>query len=215
MLTKLSNSKFLIPIMAVVVISATGLGFYISLKQSQNRLEQNTATQDLFWPNPKQINDFNSKDHDNKDFGLKQMSGKWSFVFFGYTNCPDICPITMSVMADVYQKIVDEFENVQIIFITVDPERDTANKLSSYVSYFHKDFIGIHSELENENNLIKQIGIAYFYNKEDEKYLVDHSASIFVIDPKMRLIAKLSPPHQSERVIDKFKNIKRFIDEKN
>ena len=120
MLTKLSNSKFLIPIMAVVVISATGLGFYISLKQSQNRLEQNTATQGIFWPNPKKINDFSSKDHDNKDFGLKQMSAKWSFVFFGYTNCPDICPITMSVMADVYQKIVDDFKNVQIIFITVD-----------------------------------------------------------------------------------------------
>ena len=215
MLTKLSNSKFLIPVMAVLVILAAGTGFYISLKQSQNRLEQNAVAQGLFWPNPKRIKDFSSKDHNDKVFGLNQMSGKWSFVFFGYTNCPDICPITMSVMADVYQKLVVEFEDIQIIFVTVDPERDTTNKLSSYVSYFNKDFIGLHDEPKNENSLIGQIGIAYYYNKENENYLVDHSASIFVIDPKMRLVTKLSPPHQSEKIIDQFKNIKRFIDEEN
>ena len=196
MLTKLSNSKFLIPAMAFLVVLATGAGFYISLKQSQNRQERSEVSQGLFWPNPKQIN------------------GKWSFIFFGYTNCPDICPITMSVMVDVYRNLTTEFDDIQTIFVTVDPERDTKEKLSSYVNFFDKNFIGLNGEPENKNSLVRQIGIAYFSNKEKDNYLVDHSASIFVIDPKMRLIAKLSPPHQLEKIIDQFKNIKRFVDEK-
>ena len=215
MLTKLSNSKFLIPVMVFLVILAMGAGFYLSLKQSQKQNKQNLVAQGLFWPNPKQINDFGTIDHNGELFDTDRMRGKWSFVFFGYTNCPDICPITMSVMTDVYQKLIVDIEDVQIIFVTVDPERDTTNKLSSYVSYFDKDFIGLNDDPKNENSLISQVGIAYYYKKENEDYLVDHSASIFIIDPKMRLVAKLSPPHRSEKIIDQFKNIKRFIDEQN
>ena len=214
MLTKLSNSKFLIPAMAFLVVLATGAGFYISLKQSQNRQESSEVSQGLFWPNPKQIKDFSSEDHNGNIFGSKQINGKWSFIFFGYTNCPDICPITMSVMVDVYRNLTTEFDDIQTIFVTVDPERDTKEKLSSYVNFFDKNFIGLNGEPENKNSLVRQIGIAYFSNKEKDNYLVDHSASIFVIDPKMRLIAKLSPPHQLEKIIDQFKNIKRFVDEK-
>jgi len=216
MITKLSNSKFLIPAMVTLVILATGAGFYISLKQSQNQLVQNNETRGLFWPNPKQIKNFSAKDHNGNAFELSNISGKWSFIFFGYTNCPDICPITMSVMANVYQHLVSYYENIQIIFVTVDPERDTTEKLSSYISFFDQDFVGLSGEPAIENSLTRQIGIPYYYNKkkENNNYLVDHSASIFVIDPKTRLIAKLSPPHQPEKIIEQFKKIKRFIDAK-
>jgi protein SCO1/2 len=215
MLVKLSNSKFLIPAMVFIVILAMGVGFYLSLKQSQERDKQNKVVQDVFWPNPKQLNDFSTEDHNGKKFGLDNIKGKWSFLFFGYTNCPDICPITMSVMADAYKKLSIEFENFQTIFITVDPERDTTNNLSSYVSYFDKNFIGLKGNVKNESSLISQIGIAYYYNKNDKNYLVDHPASIFLIDPEMRLLAKLSPPHKSQKIINQFKEIKRFVDENN
>jgi len=215
MLTKLSNSKFLIPAMAFIVILATGTGFYLSIKQSQERKKQSAVAQGVFWPNPKQMNDFSTEDHNGEVFGLDKMKGKWSFLFFGYTNCPDICPITMSVMADAYKELTTEYESIQTIFVTVDPERDTTNNLSSYVSYFDKNFIGLKANLENESSLIRQIGIAYYHNKQDENYLVDHPASIFLIDPEMRLLAKLSPPHKSKKIINQFKEIKRFIDENN
>ena len=201
--------------MVFIVILAMGAGFYLSLKQSQERDKQNKVVQDVFWPNPKQLNDFSTEDHNGKKFGLDNIKGKWSFLFFGYTNCPDICPITMSVMADAYKKLSIEFENFQTIFITVDPERDTTNNLSSYVSYFDKNFIGLKGNVKNESSLISQIGIAYYYNKNDKNYLVDHPASIFLIDPEMRLLAKLSPPHKSQKIINQFKEIKRFIDENN
>ena len=131
----------MIPSMVVLAILATSAGFYISLKQSQTKLEQNNIAEGLFWPNPKQLLEFNTTDNNGELFGLKQIEEKWSFIFFGYTNCPDICPITMSVMADTYKRIKNEYKNVQIIFVTVDPERDDTEKLNSYVSFFDSQFI--------------------------------------------------------------------------
>ncbi len=212
MIKFLSNSKFLIPAMVILAVFAASSGFYISLKQSQNN-QQPPDIEGLFWPNPKQIQDFNTLDQTGNSFGLNQIKGKWSFIFFGYTHCPDICPVTMAVMAQTYKQLAMEHNNLQIIFVSVDPERDSTEKLSQYVSYFNKDFIGLGGDPEKVNSLTKQIGVAYFLNKEDqtEDYLVDHSASIFVFDPMARMVGKISPPHDAEKVIEQFTKIKTFI----
>lgn len=218
MLKTLSHSKFLIPAMVVLAVLAAGTGFYISLKQSQNNQRPDFGPaaniEGLFWPNPKQLNDFNTLDQAGKSFGLEQIEGKWSFIFFGYTHCPDVCPITMSVMNDVYNQISANNNHLQIIFVSVDPERDTAEKLAQYVSYFNKDFIGLGGDTKMVDSLTKQIGVAYFLNNEEQKegYLVDHSASIFVFDPKARMVGKLSTPHEPTKMIEQFTQIKTFID---
>ncbi len=221
MLKTLSHSKFLIPAMVVLALLAAGTGFYISLKQSQNKQQQDFGTaaniEGLFWPNPKQLNDFSTLDQAGNPFGLEQIKGKWSFVFFGYTHCPDVCPITMSVMNEAYNQLSATNPNLQIIFVSVDPERDTIEKLAQYVSYFNKDFIGLGGDTEKVNSLTKQIGVAYYLNKEEqqEDYLVDHSASIFVFDPKARLVGKLNAPHESNKIIKQFNQIKTFINAQN
>ena len=213
MLRQLSNSKFLIPAMVALAILAASTGFYISLKQSQAELNRSPGIEGLFWPNPKQISDFSVTDQGGKLFGLDQLNNKWSFIFFGYTHCPDVCPVTMSVMADVYNDIHGQHPNVQTVFVSVDPERDTVDKLSQYVSYFDEAFIGLGGNIEMVNSLTKQIGVAYFHNREEQtdNYLVDHSASIFLIDPKGRMVGKLSPPHQKDKIIKQFTTIKDFI----
>ena len=218
MLKHLSNSKFLIPAMVVLAILAAGTGFYVSLKQSQNQQQANIPTtpniEGLFWPKPKQMNDFNTLDHNGTKFGVEQLTGKWSFIFFGYTHCPDVCPITMSVMADVYQKLMNEHKDIQTIFVSVDPDRDTTEKLAQYVSYFNEDFIGLGGDKEKVDSLTKQIGVAYYLNnaEQNEDYLVDHSASIFLFDPKARMIGKLSAPHESNKIIKQFTDIRTFVD---
>ena len=216
MLSKLSNSKVLIPAMIIVAVAAAGAGFYISLKQSQQARQTRPAIEGLFWPNPKQIKSFETIDQTGKLFGLEQLQNRWSFVFFGYTHCPDICPITLSVMAEMYKNL-DDKNNVQIIFVSVDPERDTTNKLAQYVTYFNEDFIGLGGTIGQVNSLTKQIGVAFFHNIEEdsENYLVDHSASIFLIDPKARMVGKISPPHQAEQITQQFKQIKDYIDAQN
>ena len=218
MLRQLSNSKFLIPAMITLAVLAAGTGFYVSLKQSQKQQQADIPVtpeiEGLFWPNPKQLHDFDTLDQTETKFGYEQLAGKWSFLFFGYTHCPDVCPITMSVMADVYKKLVNSYNNIQVIFVSVDPDRDTTEKLAQYVTYFNEDFIGLGGDTEKVNSLTKQIGVAYYLNNEEQQegYLVDHSASIFLFDPKVRLIGKLSAPHESEKIIQQFTNIQTFVD---
>lgn len=215
MLKELSSSKFLIPAMAILAILATSAGFYISLKQAQQPQQAASNIEGLFWPNPKQINEFSVLDQDGNDFGINQMKGNWSFIFFGYSHCPDVCPVTMSVMADSYKELVGDNNDLQVIFASVDPERDTTEKLSQYVSYFNPDFIGLGGNNEMIKSLTDQIGVAYYLNNENqtEDYLVDHSASIFLIDPFGRMAGKLSPPHEKNKIIQQFTKIKNFINE--
>ena len=221
MLRQLSHSKFLVPAMVFLAILAAATGFYISLKQSQQQTQmpmaRNPGIEGLFWPNPKQIREFSMLDQTGNQFGIEQLNDKWSLIFFGYTHCPDVCPITMSVLAESYNQLVEKTVNLQIIFVSVDTERDTTEKLSQYVAYFNDAFIGLGGETENIDSLTKQIGIAYYLNNEEqtEDYLVDHSASIFVFDPKAQMVGKLSPPHQSAQIIKQFTDIKEFINAQN
>jgi protein SCO1/2 len=221
MLRQLSNSKFLIPAMVILAVLAAGSGFYVSLKQSQNQsaptVSQAPNIEGLFWPNPKQIREFNTLDQSGNSFGLEHIKGKWSFLFFGYTHCPDVCPVALSVMAETYKQLATRHKNIQIIFVSIDPERDTTEKLSEYMAYFNEDFIGLNGDPGIENSLTKQIGVAYYLNNEEQtdNYLVDHSASIFLLDPKARFVGKVSAPHEAEKIIQQFTKISTFINAQN
>jgi len=136
MLTKLSNSKFLIPVMAFLVILAMAAGFYISLKQSQKKNKQNLVAQGLFWPNPKKINDFGTIDHNGEIFDADKMRGKWSFIFFGYTNCPDVCPTTIYKLAEIKNVIKEKLPSTDFntVLVTLDPDRDSAQRLDDLIT---------------------------------------------------------------------------------
>ena len=213
MLDKLSKNMFLIPTVIILTILVISAGFYVSLKQAQQSKQVKSNIEGLFWPNPKKLNEFSVLDQYGHNFSLNQMRGKWSFIFFGYSHCPDICPITMSVMADSYKELIGESDQLQVIFASVDPKRDTLENLSHYVHYFNPDFIALGGSDEMMSSLTSQIGVAYYINKgnENEDYLVDHSASIFLFDPLGRMVGKLSPPHTQEKIIQQFTKIKNFI----
>lgn len=214
---QLSQSKFLVPAMIIIALFAAATGFFVSVKQAQ--LEQEMAAQrqvpGLFWPNPRQLQTFSITDHNSSPFELTDMKGKWSLVFFGYTNCPDICPITLSVLAEAYPDMKTAAENLQVIFASVDPDRDNTDRLAEYVHYFDTDFIGVGGTTTAMDNFTRQLGVAYFLNNEgnEENYLVDHSASVYLIDPESRMVGKLSPPHSPESIEQQFLRIKEFVNE--
>ena len=99
-------------------------------------------------------------------------------------------------------------------FISVDPERDTPARLDQYVTYFNPEFIGLGGSVEQVASITGQVGVGYYLNKTDdtEHYLVDHSASLFLIDPEGRLVAIFSPPHNKRIIADRFNQIRQFID---
>jgi protein SCO1/2 len=138
--------------------------------------------------------DFNLTDHHGKARTLADFRGKAVVMFFGYTQCPDVCPTTMMEMTAVLQQLGKDAPRVQMLFVTVDPERDTRELLSSYVPAFDPSFLGLYGDLETTARTAKEFRV--FYQKQPGStpgsYTVDHTAGSYVFDPqgRVRLFAR-------------------------
>jgi len=119
------------------------------------------------------------------NFRLSEKRGKVILLFFGYTSCPDVCPTTLSEMKRVMADLGADEERVQVVFVTVDPQRDTAQKLKEYVSIFNPTFIGLSGSMEELEEVWSDFGV---YREEEELpnsatgYLVNHTARVYLID---------------------------------
>lgn len=126
-------------------------------------------------------------DHNGKPRHLEDFRGKAVVVFFGFTHCPDVCPTTLAEMAQVVKQLGPDGERVQLLFITVDPERDTREALAKYVTAFDPRFLGLYGDLDATRRVAKDFKIYFEKRKTGDTYSVDHSAQSYVIDPQGRL----------------------------
>jgi protein SCO1/2 len=165
---------------------------------------------------PKPLTAFALTDHNNRVFDLASLKGKWSFLFFGFTHCPDICPTTLAVLARARDNIAKSTvgaEDIQFVFISVDPNRDTAGKLGQYVAYFDTGFLGVTGDNAQIGNLAGQLGAAYqvAITPGMENYPVYHSAAVFLVDPRGRYHAVFAPPLDAEGISRRF-NVLRDLE---
>ena len=133
--------------------------------------------------------DFRLSDHTGKPRSMADFHGKVVTIFFGFTHCPDVCPTTLSDMRQVMEKLGPDAGRVQVLFVTVDPKRDTPEVLAKYVPAFHPTFIGLYGDAEATARTAKDFKI-YFREqsgKTPESYSVDHTAGTLVFDPQGRL----------------------------
>jgi len=171
----------------------------------------------VFRPDFRLLQPFKLTDHNNTVFDEKRLQGKWSFVFFGYTSCPDVCPATLYVLSSVHGLLVDEAgtapDDMQVIFISVDPARDTPEKLANYITYFNKDFIGATANKAEVDKLTRQFGAGYMFEEETSagEYNVAHTSAIFLVDPYGRLVASFSQPHQPATIVSQYKKIRTYF----
>jgi protein SCO1/2 len=164
-------------------------------------------------------------DHTGQNFKVRRLARKWSFMFFGYTHCPDVCPMALVDLNAVYHHLLEQKALVhkkynvdtQFIFVTVDPERDTVEKLNDYVPFFNKNFIGLTADPDMIAKLAHPLGVAYMREtgkESEEDYLVDHTASFLLIDPLGRLRATFPPPHDPVQIAGDFQKIReKYADE--
>ena len=124
---------------------------------------------------------------------LADFRGKAVVVFFGFTHCPDVCPTTLADMAGVMKKLGPDAERVQMLFITVDPERDTPQDVAKYVQAFDPRFIALRGDPASTQRTAKDFKIFYEKRKEGDTYTVDHSAQSYVFDPQGRLRLLVRP----------------------
>jgi protein SCO1/2 len=132
--------------------------------------------------------ELNLTDHEGKPRTLADFHGKVVTVFFGFTHCPDVCPVTLAEMAQVVRELGPDGSRVQVLFVTVDPERDTQQLLKQYVPSFNPAFLGLYGDAEATARVAKEFKI--YYRKQPAKdghYSVDHSAGTYILDPQGRL----------------------------
>jgi len=135
--------------------------------------------------------DFRLTDHNGRSRTLADFRGKAVVLFFGYTQCPDVCPTTLSDQAQVMRLLGGDAARVQVLFVTVDPERDTPELLAQYLPVFNPSFLGLYGDAQATAQTAQAFGVVYQKQPTTSGYSMDHSAGTFLIDPqgKVRLLA--------------------------
>ncbi len=200
---------------ATVVLLGFSIAMYVTLGKHNGRTAPDIAG--LLWPDPPVLGPFTLLDVDGKPFTKQEFLGHWTLVFFGFTNCPDICPTTLSTLNQVYEQMrgnADLFSRLQVLFVSVDPERDSSDILRSYIHYFNNAFIGATADKENLQRLTRQFGVLFLKVEipGETSYSMDHSGSILLVDPNARFVGLFSLPHVASDIADRLERMVSFLE---
>ncbi|MBW3566631.1 MAG: SCO family protein [Proteobacteria bacterium] len=137
---------------------------------------------------------------DESPFTRADFEGEWQLVFFGFTHCPDVCPNTLFLLDRVVEQL-DNADHVapEVVFVSVDPERDTPEQVKQYVEYFNDDFVGVTAHgsddgMENLQRLTQAMSVAYEFHPEGDSYEVIHSSAVLLVNPEAEMHALFTPP---------------------
>ncbi len=181
-------------------------------KQGNTSLVLESAT---VFHSPRIINPFQLTDNQDRPFTLANMQGKWSLVFFGFTNCPELCPTTLSTLNQVYllmQKEANLKTLPQVVFISVDPEKDTSKRITDYLASFNPNFIGATGTPAALNKLTEELSVMYAKvtqpnATEPDNYSIDHSGTILIINPAGQFYGVFTTPHNASKIAHDMKSI--------
>ena len=153
-------------------------------------------------------------DHHGNARTLADFRGKAVVVFFGFTQCPDVCPTALSTLADAMRRLGPDAARVQVLFVTVDPERDTAELLASYVPAFHPSFLGLRGDAAATARVAKEFKVLYqkVPGQTPDTYTMDHSAGLYLFDPQGRLRVFESHGQGAEAIAHDLRELLRAAD---
>ena len=171
------------------------------------------------YPEPKPIEHFKLLDQNSEPFTPARLKGQWSLIFFGFTACPDICPLTMAELRQFYVSL--ESANLgqlpQVVLVTVDPARDNPETLASYVGNFHEDFVGLSGDAITLSDLAAQMYVAHTQvpghsgheldSTTSSNYLIEHSWHISMINPSAELYAVFHPPYRDSDLLNAYQTL--------
>jgi len=157
-------------------------------------------------PRPREIAPFELEGADGSAFTLADLEGRWSYLFFGFTNCPDICPTSMADLAEAERRLRQQdpelAERFQGVLVSVDPERDTREKLEQYVTAFSPRFLGARGSRAEIAELGTQLNVAFArVPADDGGYQVDHSANIVIVNPRGHYHGFVKLPHSADTLV--------------
>jgi len=151
---------------------------------------------------PRQLAEFKLIDDSSEVFLPEEFAGKWNILFFGFTYCPDICPLTMKQMSDVKKSLGEYSDNLRFFLVSVDPDRDKPENLRVYLDNFDLDFKGLTGEIDQIYKFSTQVNAPFFpvVNSPEPNYTVDHSGSLILISPEAKYAGFFRAPHDTDKI---------------
>ena len=209
-----SPSKLILPLIATLSLAA-GVGAYI-LTQGGHNAHRTGLSEDfrqwnaVVFPTPIPVSNMPFTNEDGVAVQKNSLQGKWSLIFFGYTYCPDVCPTTLGVMQSAWKKLSPQQQNaLQVVMMSVDPQRDTPKQLKLYMDYFNPNFTAFTGNEASLRSIATQLNAVYAKvprkdvdGQIDESlgYLMDHSANIVILNPKGEYAGFIKPPFKTEQM---------------
>ena len=199
------KSNFTWTIASCVVVMLVAVSLYVNKMTTKVHLSSEQLKDMglyLIEP-PRNLGSFNLMDSAGKEFLPKDFEGKWNMLFFGFTFCADICPITMSMLSRIEKGLdIENQEKIRIFLVTVDPDRDSPDQLKVYLENFSENFIGLTGGLDQIYNFATRVNAPFspISNSKDPHYSVDHTGSIILINPEGNYAGFFRAPHNQDDI---------------
>ncbi len=208
-------SKPFLALLVVLTVAAAGAGIFLGRKYFSPPKPPTVTNGTLLSP-AKTLAPFKLQDDQGHPFGPAQLKGHWTFMFFGYTHCPDVCPNAMAMLRSMVaqlQKTPGAMDHTRVVFVSVDPQRDTPKVLGEYVRYFNPHFIGVTGTPDELAGITHQLGVVYHREKGGGKnYTIDHSAGMMLMNPDGRYTAYFGPPQDASAMARDFIKIRQYYE---
>ncbi|MDF1757677.1 MAG: SCO family protein [Legionellaceae bacterium] len=197
-------------LLAIVALAAGSYTAQLIYSQKAPKAIDRSLFHGTLLEKPRQINNFNLTGLDQDSFTNASLSGKWTLVFFGFTSCGYVCPTTMAELGKSYRILEQQGAKIlpNVVMITLDPERDSIDKLGSYVKAFDKHFYGARGDQQQIRSLTKDLGVAYakISQKDGAKNQddIEHTGAIMLFNPRGELTAFFTSPHSAKNIASDF-----------
>jgi len=202
-------------IAGIIIFIVVVLALFVN-RISQERIlspKEMVANGAVMFSVPREISPLSLIDQNQQPFTKTRFADKWTLVFFGFTHCPDICPTTLAQFNQVSEILADtEYAaDTQFLLVSLDPVRDTPEKLKPYVEYFNSDFIGVTGDFLSIHRLAKQLNVAFqkvVTDAETGEYTVDHGGNVALINPQGHYHGFYKPPLDVDRMVLTYKSVR-------
>jgi protein SCO1 len=205
---ELKRNKINITVIALLAFVALIVGLFVSQHIHVRKKIDRNAFHGTLLENPRAINQFKLTGIDDKPFTNDNLKGKWTMIFFGFTNCGYLCPTTMAELGKMYRLLEDK--NIkrlpQVVMVSIDPQRDSITKLGQYVKAFDSHFLGARGSQDSIDVMTKEMGIVHMKvlsktsPEASKNYDIEHSGTVMLFNPEGQLSAFFSMPHDAQSI---------------
>lgn len=211
------TKRIVLPLTLLLLSIALLAGLWLKQRQPAESFwgQAPAPVQAVMWPELRPIPSFDLNTSRGESFGPGDLEGQWNFVFFGYLQCPDVCPTGLLAMSEMRRRLISanpEAGRYQFIFVAVDPENDKPDRIREFLDFFDPALIGLHGSRDEIRRLGDSMSV-YFIERVDDRGIrvIDHTSSVMIIDPQGRLVGALSAPLEPRSMMEKFTRLQDYL----